>query len=211
MVGERPHSSGEYETRGGVGVRVDVDEIDGEKAIDGLVEGLDTRLGCLLSSSYEYPGRYTRWDLGFIDPPLVFFGSGRDAQIEPLNDRGSLLIGPVAARLQSESCLEDFGFNHDKINLRVQQSTERFPEEERSRQPSLFSILRALIDFFGSDRDPHLGFYGAFGYDLALQFEPIDQRLEREPNARDLVLYLPDEIFVVNHRREMDSDLFFQE
>lgn len=203
MAGKRPHSSGEYETRGGVSVRVDVADIDGQKAVDDLVEGLDTRLGCLLSSSYEYPGRYTRWDLGFIDPPLVFSGSGRDAKIEALNDRGSLLIGPVTTRLQSESCLEDFSFSPDKINFRVRESTERFPEEERSRQPSLFSILRALIDLFGSDRDPHLGFYGAFGYDLALQFEPVNHRLERDSTARDLVLYLPDEIFVVDHRREI--------
>jgi len=203
MAGEHPHSSDKYETRGGITVHVDIDQVDGEQAVNNLAEGLDTHLGCLLSSSYEYPGRYTRWDLGFIDPPLVFSGSGRDAKIEALNDRGSLLIEAVATHLQSESCLEDFEFSAGKIVSRVRESAERFPEEERSRQPSLFSILRALINLFGSDRDPNLGFYGAFGYDLALQFEPIDQRLEREPNARDLVLYLPDEIFVVDHRREM--------
>ena len=203
MASERPHSSNKYETRGGIGVDVDVEEVNGEKAVRDLVEDLDTHLGCLLSSSYEYPGRYTRWDLGFIDPPLVFSGSGRDAKIEALNDRGSLLIEAVATHLQSESYLEDFEFSSDRILLRVRESAERFPEEERSRQHSLFSILRSLIDLFGSDQDPNLGLYGAFGYDLALQFEPINRRLERESNERDLVLYLPDEIFVVDHRTEI--------
>ncbi|CAM9247815.1 unnamed protein product [Chrysoparadoxa australica] len=39
---------------------------------------------------------------------------------------------------------------------------------------------------------------GAFGYDLTFQFEPIDLVNERDPSQRDLVLYLPDEILVVD-------------
>jgi anthranilate synthase len=62
--------------------------------------------------------------------------------------------------------------------------------------------LRALVDLFFSPDDQHLGFYGAFGYDLALQFEPLRLRLERPADQRDLVLYLPDELIIVDHRRE---------
>ncbi len=51
-------------------------------------------------------------------------------------------------------------------------------------------------------RDEHLGLYGAFGYDLAFQFEPVRQRLERDPAARDLVLHLPDQVWVVDRKRE---------
>jgi len=78
-----------------------------------------------------------------------------------------------------------------------------FAEEERSRQPSVFSLLRALGALFHHPEEPHLGFYGAFGYDLAFQFEPIRLRLERPPEQRDLVLYLPDELVIVDHRREV--------
>src|SRR5262249_39382997 len=77
-----------------------------------------------------------------------------------------------------------------------------FAEEERTRQPSALSIVRTLRDLLASPADAHLGFYGAFGYDLAFQFEPIRLRLPRPPERRDLVLYLPDELVVVDHQRE---------
>src|SRR5207249_3007140 len=84
----------------------------------------------------------------------------------------------------------------------IETASGRFPEEQRSKQPSVFSLLRALIDLFFSDADSHLGLYGAFSYDLAFQFEPLRLRLERPADQRDLVLYLPDELVIVDHRRE---------
>ena len=76
-----------------------------------------------------------------------------------------------------------------------------FTEEERSRQPTVFSALREIVAAFGCD-DPHLGLYGAFGYDLAFQFEPVRLKQDRSDGQRDLVLHLPDEIYVVDLRRE---------
>ena len=55
----------------------------------------------------------------------------------------------------------------------------------------MFTALREIIAAFGGD-DPHLGLYGAFGYDLAFQFEPVRRRLDRPADQRDLVLHLPD-------------------
>src|SRR5437762_4531226 len=94
---------------------------------------------------------------------------------------------------------------HDRLTGDIEQSDVRFPEESRSRQPSVFSVLRALIDLFGSAEDQHLGLYGAFGYDLVFQFEPIPLRLPRPEDQRDLVLYLPDEILVVDHMRQVTA------
>jgi len=45
----------------------------------------------------------------------------------------------------------------------VPKSEEYFPEEERSRQPSIFSVVRAIVATFHSEGDPQLGLYGAFG------------------------------------------------
>src|SRR5437667_301547 len=72
-----------------------------------------------------------------------------------------------------------------------------------SRQPSVFSVLRRLIDLFASAEDRHLGLYGAFGYDLVFQFEAMPLHLPRPEDQRDLVLYLPDEILVVDHMRQI--------
>lgn len=73
-------------------------------------------------------------------------------------------------------------------------------------QPSLFSVVRALVDLFQYDSDEsgdlQLGLFGAFGYDLTFQFEPINLAQERDPNQRDLLLYLADEIVVVDQSRE---------
>ena len=84
-------------------------------------------------------------------------------------------------------------------------SRQRRSASQRSSAASkrrFFSVLRALVQLFYSTAEPHLGLYGAFGYDLAFQFEPIRLRLERPADQRDLVLYLPDELIVVDHRRE---------
>lgn len=55
------------------------------------------------------------------------------------------------------------------------------------------------MDLFGyDDGDNQLGLYGAFGYDLTYQFEPIKLHQLRDEKQRDILLYLPDEIVVVD-------------
>jgi anthranilate synthase len=76
-----------------------------------------------------------------------------------------------------------------------------FTEEERSRRPSIFSALREIIAELAGP-DPHLGLYGAFGYDLAFQFEPVRLRNQRDEAQRDLVLHLPDRLYVLDRKRE---------
>ncbi len=74
-------------------------------------------------------------------------------------------------------------------------------EEDRSRRPTVFSALREVIADLACE-DPHLGLYGAFGYDLAFQFEPVELRHQRPSEGRDLVLHLPDELYVLDRKRE---------
>ncbi|MFZ3234259.1 MAG: anthranilate synthase component I [Stellaceae bacterium] len=192
-----------YTTRGGVAVTREIREQAYQPADNALARALDERRGVLFSSSFEFPGRYTRWDMGFVDPPLVFTGHGRKFTIEALNRRGRVLLPPIAAALSAfaAACLDHIGA--DRIGGRIAESAERFPEEQRSRQPSLFSVLRIMTDLFASAEDQHLGLYGAFGYDLVFQFEPMRLHLPRPDDQRDLVLYLPDEILVVDHMRQI--------
>src|SRR5215510_5965875 len=192
-----------YETAGGIHVHRTVDEIAVANAIEPIVRALDTHRGVLLASSYEYPGRYTRWDMGFIDPPLALVARGREFRVEALNARGRVLLPPIARVLGPLPALERLASAGDTIDGVVRAPAGRFAEEDRSRQPSIFSVLRALIDLFRHPHEPHLGLYGAFGYDLAFQFEPIRLRLPRRAEQRDLVLYLPDELIIVDHRREV--------
>mmetsp|Transcript_13581 Transcript_13581/g.21186 ORF Transcript_13581/g.21186 Transcript_13581/m.21186 type:complete len:892 (-) Transcript_13581:66-2741(-) len=179
-------------------------------AIERLVDLLDNRRGALLSSSYEFPGRYARWSLGFVDPPLEISGTGSNCKISALNVRGQVLLEPVMDamnKLLESGTLSNISREGDVIDVQVSPLADvgTFSEEERSRQPSLFSVVRALVDLFGYDSeetgDIQLGLYGAFGYDLTFQFEPIDLAQERDPNQRDIQLYLADELVIVDHGR----------
>ena len=193
----------EYETPGGIRVVRTVETIPTHEAIEPIVDALDTRRGVLLASNYEYPGRYTRWDMGFVDPPLALVARGRAFRVMALNPRGQVLLPPIGAALGRLAAVERFAATDDAIEGGVREAAGRFTEEDRSRQPSIFSVLRALIALFHHRDEPHLGLYGAFGYDLAFQFEPVRLRLERPADQRDLVLYLPDELIIVDHRREV--------
>lgn len=200
--GSHPPVTETYLTRGGIRVTRTVEPLAVEGATDSLVAALDRSRGVLLASSYEYPGRYTRWDLGFVTPPLELTARGRVVEVCALNARGRVLLPAVGAALEGLPALAALEVAGDRLTAHVREPTGRFPEEERSRQPSAFSVLRALVALFASPEDPHLGCYGAFGYDLAFQFEPIRLRHPRPPTQRDWVLYVPDELVVVDHRRE---------
>lgn len=192
-----------YVTAGGVRIQRSVESLPIVNAIEPVIAALDTRRGVLLASSYEYPGRYTRWDMGFVDPPLVLVARDRRLRVGALNARGTVLLPAIARALAGAQGIEDVTPREAEIAVTVRAPAGRFAEEERSRQPSVFSVLRALIDLFRHRDEPHLGLYGALGYDLAFQFEPIRPRLARPDDQRDLVLYLPDELIIVDHRREV--------
>jgi anthranilate synthase len=193
----------EYETPGQIRVRRSVETIAPAGAIEPIVDALDTHRGVLLASNYEYPGRYTRWDMGFVDPPLALVARGRAFRVEALNARGRVLLPPIAEALGALPAVDRIVVTEGVLEGAVGEPVGRFTEEDRSRQPSIFSVLRALIALFSHRDEPHLGLYGAFGYDLAFQFEPVRLRLERPADQRDLVLYLPDELIIVDHRREV--------
>jgi anthranilate synthase len=186
-------------TRGGVAITRRRHSTAYEGAIEAYIDALDQRRGCVFSSNYEYPGRYTRWDTAIVDPPLVVSAQGRAMKIEALNRRGEQLMKPVKAVLNGLAAVTVTEAGDRLIKLTVAQPGRIFSEEERSRVPTVFTVLRALVDLFRTGEDGNLGLYGAFGYDLAFQFDHVEQKLERAESQRDLVLYLPDEILVVDH------------
>lgn len=198
--GKRPTSKA-YVTKGGVVVISEVEDVDDARGeIHKLAAKLDTCRGCLLSSSYEYPGRYAQWTLGFANPPVVLEAWGRKFRFTSLNSRGSLFIPVLRETLDSCGAIDKVECKGSEVLEGVVKEAEGFfAEEDRSKQPSIFSVIRAVVSLFAHEEDAHLGLYGAFGYDLAFQFEKIKLHQHREPEQRDLVMYIPDELMVVNH------------
>lgn len=188
-----------YRTDGGLTItrREVAAAYDGDT--DRLAEELDAHHGALFSSNYEYPGRYTRWEFGFSRPPVMVEARGRDMRITALNSRGAVLLSLMRGAIEGLAEVAEFTATALAFDLRIQDPDRVYNEEERSRAPSVFSVLRALVGHFKSDEDHHLGLYGAFGYDLAFQFEPIEFHLERPAEQRDLVLFLADDILVADH------------
>ncbi|KQT42040.1 anthranilate synthase [Aureimonas sp. Leaf454] len=188
-----------YVTEGGVAITRRREAVPYAGAIEPYVDRLDTRRGAVFSSNYEYPGRYTRWDTAIVDPPLMITSAGRALTIEALNDRGEVLLGFVAQALAGHGDIASQTVSSRRIDIAVKHPDRAFTEEERSRMPSVFSVLRTVVALFKSDEDGDLGLYGAFGYDLAFQFDPVEETLARPGDRRDVVLYLPDEILMVDH------------
>ena len=189
-------------TAGGVQIEFQQQLLAYENAIEPLLTRLDSHRGALFASSFEYPGRYTCWDIGFCNPPLVLTCIGTSLQVEALNKRGEVLLQMLLPLFTSLKDATTEQASKSLCLIHIQRSDALFSEEERSRQPSVFSILRAILAFFKSDEEPYLGLYGAFGYDLIFQFETLHLVQERLETERNMVLYLPDEIIVVNHRKE---------
>jgi anthranilate synthase len=222
-----------YLTAGGVRVRRTAEPFDAD-GLDEITRQVQFRPGGVLSSGMEYPGRYSRWHMAYLDPPVQIEARGRLISATALNERGKILLPVIeAAMLRAPGATAPDGAaaaTSGHVEVLITESAEVFTEEERSKRPTVFSALREIIAAFrpdagaapGESPDTHLGLYGAFGYDLAFQFEPVRQRLARGASARngsarngsarngsardgsdrDLVLHLPDQVWIVDRKRE---------
>jgi anthranilate synthase len=188
-----------YTTRGGISVTRRRREAPYGEAISSYVDRLDERRGAVFSSNYEYPGRYTRWDTAIIDPPLAISSFGRSLWIEAYNERGETLLSMICEHLAGIADITLGASTSRRLDLTINIPDRVFTEEERSKIPTVFTVLRAVTGLFHSQEDASLGLYGAFGYDLAFQFDAIELKLKRPDDQRDMVLFLPDEILVVDH------------
>ena len=191
-----------YNTGGGLKITRNVSQLPYAAGISNIINSLDQSLGVILASNFEYPGKYTRFDIGFINPPLQFVANLKSFRFIALNQRGKIILSAIAPAIIKLENIKCNLVNDSLLEGEILYSNQRFSEEKRSKQPSVFAVIRAVMNLFLSTEDEYLGLYGAFGYDLAFQFEKIKLKLSRPDNQRDVVLYLPDQILVVDHRKE---------
>jgi anthranilate synthase len=191
-----------YTTPHGISVTRSASKVPYARGLGQLLKQLDTKRGAYLSSGYEYPERYSRWDVAAIAPPIEIIGRGRKFEIHSLNGRGKALVALLGDLLRDHPHWQSFDQTEALLTGELKPLAERFPEEERSKQPSPFSILRTLIEEFRHPDDSRLALIGAFGYDLLLQFDPIRLRLPRE-SQKDLHLFLCDDIYFMDRKKEV--------
>jgi anthranilate synthase len=196
-----------FKTKGGLTVGAYEQEIDREEALDTMYGQIDTARGAIFSSGFDYPGRHTRWDIGFVNPAIEFSSKARNFRILALNEQGKALLGPIGDCLKEHDHLTSLNEGVHELTGVIAEPPSHFSEESRSRQPSIFTILRSIRDLFHSDSPlaSHFGLYGAFGYDLVTQFEDIELRLERDKDQRDCCLYIPLELIVIDRLKDISA------
>lgn len=190
-----------YTTPHGIQVTRTLRNAPYRRGLQSLLRDLDRHRGIYLSSGYEYPGRYSRWDIASVCPPLEIVSFDRRVEFRPLNERGRQIAAMFHDVLKDHPHWEEFALESGALRGRLKPLPRLFPEEERSKQPSAFSILRAIIEEFRGEEDSRLGLVGAFGYDLLFQFEPIEKKLSRE-GRKDLHLFLCDDIWFMDRKKE---------
>jgi anthranilate synthase len=190
-----------YTTPHGIQVTRTLTKTNFRKGLKHLLRDLDRHRGIYLSSGYEYPGRYSRWDIAATCPPLEIVSYDRQVEIRPLNERGRRIIEMLYPVLSANTDWESCQLRDGALDGRLKPLPALFSEEERSKQPSAFSILRALVHEFRGEEDSRLGLVGAFGYDLLFQFEPIRKKLARSGH-KDLHLFLCDDIWLMDRKKE---------
>jgi len=190
-----------YSTHGGFVVTRTFTKAPYKKGLKHLLHELDSQRGFYLSSGYEYPGRYSRWDIASTRPLLEIVAYGREMEFRPLNQRGEILNRMLFDVLAPHPHWESLALEDGALRGRLRPLPALFPEEERSKQPSAFSILRALIEEFRNEKDSRLALVGAFGFDLLFQFDPIKLKLPRA-GVKDLHLLLCDDIYYMDRKKE---------
>jgi anthranilate synthase len=191
-----------YTTASGIAVTKSVSRIPFRKGLKHLLRELDCYRGFYLSSGYEYPGRYSRWDIASVRPPLEIVSAGRRVEFRALNLRGEMLCQMLLPLFEDHPHFESMELWGHTLAGILKPLPRLFREEDRSKQPSVFSVLRKLVEEFRNPQDSALGLVGAFGFDLLFQFDPVELKLPRG-ERKDLHLYFCDDVYYMDRKKEL--------
>src|SRR5215472_7739917 len=120
-----------YRTPHGIEVTRTATKADFRKGLKHLLRDLDRHRGIYLSSGYEYPGRYSRWDIASTCPPLEIVSYDREVQFRSLNRRGEKILAILAPVLSGHPHWDDFELRPGLMRGRLKPLPALFPEEER--------------------------------------------------------------------------------
>src|ERR1700758_976761 len=104
-----------YRTPHGIAVTRTASKANFARVLKHLLRDLDRHRGIYLSSGYEYPGRYSRWDIASNRPPLEIVAYDRRVELRPLNERGRRIARILYPVLEGHPHWEEFGFEGDMM------------------------------------------------------------------------------------------------
>ncbi|MFE6780296.1 anthranilate synthase component I [Streptomyces sp. NPDC057702] len=136
--------------------------------------------------------------IGYVDPPLEVAARGDRLAVTALNERGRVLL--QVARALLADLPGTVRVEGDTLHVHGAPPHGVFAEEDRTRHVGVFAAIRALVAGLAVPEDELLGLFGAFGYDLIFQVDPMDGHQERAAGDRDMVLHLPDSLYDLDLR-----------
>lgn len=83
------------------------------------------------------------------------------------HNAGRVLVSMIGKRLEGNNHIETAKGDDQRLDITIAQPAEVLSEEDRSRQPSVLSVLCAIVAHFYLESDDDLALFGAFGYDIA--------------------------------------------
>src|ERR1700761_4147262 len=119
-----------YSTPSGIVVTRTISNVSYARGLKGLLKKMDTQRGFYLSSGYEFPGRYSRWDIAALAPPLEITAADRDVLFRPLNERGEALCRMLEPVLGGQSYWDSFALEAGALKGILKPLPALFPEEE---------------------------------------------------------------------------------
>lgn len=176
---------------------------------EAAISALDDRPGFAFLCDAEQPGRYRPCGVVAVDPPLRITAYGRQLLLEALSRRGLAWLRLLERSLCCVPEAREVARHGPRVWCQVVSGSVALAEEERTRRPSVFSLLRHLLAGLRVPAGEPLGLWGAFGYDLVRQFEDLPPGPAAEESQRDLVLYLADHLTLLDPTRDVAEDICF--
>src|ERR1700683_4022002 len=87
----------QFDTAGGVRVSRNSASFDPD-LLDDITRQVEARRGGVLSSGMEYPGRYSRWHMAYVDPCLELVARGRRGHATALHERATVTATALTER-----------------------------------------------------------------------------------------------------------------
>ncbi len=95
-----------FTTQGGIKIEKAITPLEADSALNKIFQYIDTHKGALFVSNYEVPDRYSRWDLGFVNPALELIANKREFQINALNPNGTRILKLIEPAIQNHPILK---------------------------------------------------------------------------------------------------------
>ena len=108
-----------YQTPHGIVVTRTRSKANFQAGLKALLRDLDRHRGVYLSSGYEYPGRYSRWDIASRCPPLEIVSYDREVEFRALNERGEKIAKILEPVLAGHPHWEDFAAEPRRLGGRL--------------------------------------------------------------------------------------------